>query len=990
MARTRGREGPWRTGAGVGAVALLAMLCLMPAAWAGTYVDAGNTSGVENGQSWATAYTDLQAALATASSGDEIWVAAGAYKPTDGEDRTVAFVMKSGVGLYGGFAGNETARSQRDVETNVTILSGDIGDSGDATDNSYHVLIGASNAILDGFTITGGNANGAVYHARGGGLICYATTKYSLDPTYGEPGGKPGEATYGVSPTITDCIFTGNAAIEGGAVYAWDDALPAFTDCVFESNTATRGGTGLFRVTANATFTGCTFYANAATQRGGALHIDYGADVVLTSCLFSRNRSEGHGGAVYIDDTASQVGHTSPEFKSCTFSDNQATARGGAIAVYNKATPWIDGGSFSSNTAGTGGDNIAADYGVTVYLTNLSLSTGLDAGDSSKFSSTTPTTASANPDDNTDGDDSMVSIDMIAAPQTSPMDDEDGNLLPPPTDENGNPLPPPPPPLDEDGNPLPPPPPPGRDDEAEEEPFDSRRSDTGGNRARQGERGGGGRYRAMASAGGGTSTGLKTATFTPTGSARVYVDDDAAAGGDGASWATAYNDLQTALAAVQAAGGGEVWVAAGTYRPGTARADAFELASGVALYGGFAGTEVEASQRDWRANPTILSGDIGLGGDVSDNVYHVLIGADNALIDGFYVEDGYAFPEPGAGGPPEGGGAQHTTPEAIIAAGINDVTGGGMINFQTSPVVIDCHFRDCYAMKGGAVYNVGDFQDPSAVAASFEGCVFESCGSGGMVENQRGGGMSNDLSANPTLRRCVFVGNTTAWKGGGMYNDFGCSPELTNCLFYANTAVRGGAMANDGGSCPPITNCTFYLNTAEDTGAALYCGSYGSFPNRPVVSNSILWNNTTPYGDDEVYGWHESYVVIVDSVVTGGANGGIGSDPLFMVPDAPAGPDGLWGTVDDGLYPAAGGPCVDQGTDASLPSEATTDLVGQARISGAAVDLGAYEMQEETIDDPEDEPDGDPVPSFGASALLALAALVLGIATARLPKPRGP
>ena len=63
---------------------------------------------------WATAFTDLQLALAAASSGDEIWVATGTYKPTATADRTISFAMKNGVGVYGGFDGTETMRSERD------------------------------------------------------------------------------------------------------------------------------------------------------------------------------------------------------------------------------------------------------------------------------------------------------------------------------------------------------------------------------------------------------------------------------------------------------------------------------------------------------------------------------------------------------------------------------------------------------------------------------------------------------------------------------------------------------------------------------------------------------------------------------------------------------------------------------------------------------------------------------------------------------------
>ena len=80
-----------------------------------------------NGTSWANAYTSLQTALAASVAGDELWVAGRTYKPTTGTDQNATFALKSGVALYGGFAGSETARDQRDWATHVVTLTGEIG-----------------------------------------------------------------------------------------------------------------------------------------------------------------------------------------------------------------------------------------------------------------------------------------------------------------------------------------------------------------------------------------------------------------------------------------------------------------------------------------------------------------------------------------------------------------------------------------------------------------------------------------------------------------------------------------------------------------------------------------------------------------------------------------------------------------------------------------------------------------------------------------------
>jgi hypothetical protein len=116
---------------------------------------------------------DLQYAIGIANSGDEIWARNGTYLPTTGTDRSISFTLKNGVAIYGGFNGTETDISQRNPEVNVTTLSGDIGINGDASDNSYHVVAGVgldSSAVLDGFTITAGNANGASQYSNGAGM----------------------------------------------------------------------------------------------------------------------------------------------------------------------------------------------------------------------------------------------------------------------------------------------------------------------------------------------------------------------------------------------------------------------------------------------------------------------------------------------------------------------------------------------------------------------------------------------------------------------------------------------------------------------------------------------------------------------------------------------------------------------------------------------------------------------------------------------------
>ena len=174
------------------------------------YVDADADPGGD-GESWPTAYKYLRDAL---YSGTEIWVAEGYYYPDqsesdpDGtENRNESFSTDNTV--YGGFVGNETSRDQRSFEKYKTVLDGDIGNTGDNSDNSFHVVTGNSTR-LDGVTVTNGNANGSGSDDRGGG--------------------------YKGDGVLLNCYFTGNnASFVGGGVYTNGPGLTV-VHCVFSGN----------------------------------------------------------------------------------------------------------------------------------------------------------------------------------------------------------------------------------------------------------------------------------------------------------------------------------------------------------------------------------------------------------------------------------------------------------------------------------------------------------------------------------------------------------------------------------------------------------------------------------------------------------------------------------------------------------------------------------------------------------------------------------
>lgn len=138
-------------------------------------VDGAAGDDASSGSTWLSAKQTITAGLdeaearATGGLGPcEVWVAAGTYRPLDID---ASFVLRPGIGLYGGFAGGESTRDERDWAAHETILSGELGDEADLEDNARHVVLGADGAVLDGFTVTGGYARGDDMQRNGGGIL---------------------------------------------------------------------------------------------------------------------------------------------------------------------------------------------------------------------------------------------------------------------------------------------------------------------------------------------------------------------------------------------------------------------------------------------------------------------------------------------------------------------------------------------------------------------------------------------------------------------------------------------------------------------------------------------------------------------------------------------------------------------------------------------------------------------------------------------------
>jgi hypothetical protein len=253
------------------------------------HVDA---TGNNNGSSWTDAFTDLQDGIDLAVSGIEVWVAEGTYTP--GVSRSDSFIPKNGVRVFGGFAGGETIRQQRDWFIHPTVLSGEIGAAA-ATDNCYHVVRAeASNptAMLNGVTITRGYANGGAIDNEGGGV-----------------------RARGGGVTLANVTLVDNFATTGGGVMVNLGGTVRAYNCRFVNNQAPgfEGG-AFYGSTASAqplTLVNCVFTGNSAFRGGGIALTSAGLQPVLVNLSLSGNSAAGEGGGLYVNTSIQYTVHNS-------------------------------------------------------------------------------------------------------------------------------------------------------------------------------------------------------------------------------------------------------------------------------------------------------------------------------------------------------------------------------------------------------------------------------------------------------------------------------------------------------------------------------------------------------------------------------------------------------------------------------------------------------------------------------------------------------
>jgi len=395
---------------------------------------------------------------------------------------------------------------------------------------------------------------------------------------------------------------------------------------------------------------------------------------------------------------------------------------------------------------------------------------------------------------------------------------------------------------------------------------------------------------ATTTAGFGSLNGMQVRFIAP---ARLYVNADAAPGGDGTSWSKALRELHVAsdIARAYPTVIREIWVTSGPFStqfpPLTGRASSFHFTTPASIYGGFLGTETTLAERPNRIYTSLSGAGVGGGGLNADWV--VNFAPVGALFDGqLPVLDGFGIIFGGNNDGVDGGGVRMSG-GVLRNCSISRNRGidGGGVRMSGFSFMADCFVHSNQAVRGGGVYVTGN---------------------------------------NALITNCRIAGNTAWANGGGVYLT-GFTP-IQHSVVYLNHAAAGGGIAGAGPTVSPaLTNCTIAHNSAEAFGGLYFVDTDGA-PGGPALFNTIVWGNAdtdpvtgTRRANIEYSAWPlgigASYCIIEGFAGGPPFVGTIVADPLFAAPAVVGGM--LTGSED--YTPLPGSPAIDSADSNRLRSD---------------------------------------------------------------------
>ena len=896
-------------------------------------------------------YATMQGAIDDANEGDEISVLPGTYySPVDFKGKAVRLYSTGG--------------------PQYTTINGG---------GAYHVVQCVSGegpgTILEGFKITGGDANGSsapdncgggmlnsgssptvlncvfMFNAAtgdGGGMFNESCSPTIINCTFyvnTATGGGGGMDNENSSPTVINCIFTGNTTSGGGGgLRNADSSHPTVTSCTFESNTASTHGGGMVNVLSSSpTLTGCIFEDNTASGLGGGIINSVGCSPLIVNCIFGSNQAE-NGGGMFNND------NSNPIVTNCDFSGNSATTLGGGMhnnkysypivtncifwgdtpqEIYNSlSTPFVTYCDVQGGYAGTGNINADPNFPGSIdwwhpersWYLSTSASPCVDAGDSN--APYLPGTDMGGQPRVIDGDvDGNSAVDMGAYELQPCIRNITRNrwyqLIQHSVDDACD--------------------------------YDRIEVNPG--------------------------TYYENVDFcnAPDNFALTSIDP---------------NDPDVVeQTIINAKFGGDVikfWSQGSSC-----------VLAGFTLSGNFlAGSPGYgiSCQMGLSTSPTIrncvITDTLGVdlccygspvisGCTIRDNIGGLTVC--DAVVEDCTIANNYYV---------TGYGSTFSFGVHILVADIHQgdttlarcvISGnrsdGGGVCCDANTWIEDCVISDNCGLNGGI------WAADACPATKISGCMISNNKGGGItgwagpIENciitgndrqdpnaqlMLGGGICYGMGP---ITNCVIQGNKAQF-GGGL---FGCNGPIVNCVIAANRGQCGGGLSDCDGA---ISNCIIVGNVAwgdslpdEGLGGGLYdCNA--------VIANCIIRQNWAQTAGDQLYSSSEPNYSCIEGW-SGGGTGNITSDPCFVSAGywadandpntvvAPDDPNTVWV---DGFYRLArNSPCIDAGDNGSVPGVITTDLSGLPRFidtctadtgSGTAplVDMGAYEFLPADID----------------------------------------